>query len=117
VTRRSRRASSAPQRVGSDEGLTSSCPTPDAPESAPESASASESATEGSGPDASSSHAGVDDPGHADVAGKPGTKVGGRHTRRRAEQTKDDTDEGWGEPGDDDASARWLRENRPPHWS
>lgn len=35
---------------------------------------------------------------------------------RQAEQSRDDTDEGWGERGDGDASARWLRENRPPHW-
>jgi len=51
-------------------------------------------------------------------------KVDGRHTdrgsgagRRKVEQTTDDTDEGWGERGDDDATGRWLRENRPPHWS
>ncbi|MDT0213196.1 hypothetical protein Q9R29_04800 [Rothia sp. ARF10] len=50
--------------------------------------------------------------------------MGGRHTggrsgpgRGKVDQTKDDTDEGWGERGDDDATGRWLRENRPPHWS
>ena len=92
MTRRSRRASSAPQRVGSDEGLTSSRP---APEDSDHEAEDVETSTKA----------------------EPGTKVGGRHTRRKVEQTTDDTDEGWGEPGDDDASARWLRENRPPHWS
>ncbi|GAA4112105.1 hypothetical protein GCM10022415_06640 [Knoellia locipacati] len=91
MTRRSRRASSAPQRVGSDEGLTSSRPTAETSGQEPEAATPTEA--------------------------EAGAKVGGRHTPRRAEQTKDDTDEGWGEPGDDDASARWLRENRPPHWS
>jgi hypothetical protein len=92
VTRRSRRASSAPQRVGSDEGLTSSRPAPEASDPAP-------------------------DDEELPTEAEPGTKAGGRHTQGSAEQTKDDTDEGWGEPGDDDASARWLRENRPPHWS
>ena len=32
------------------------------------------------------------------------------------EQTRDDTDAGWGEVGDDAERARWLREQRPPHW-
>lgn len=83
MTRRSRRASSAPQRVGSDEGLTSSRPTDVEPR---------------------------------DVVATEIPKAGTRHTPKKVDQTKDDTDEGWGEPGDDDASARWLRENRPPHW-
>jgi len=40
-----------------------------------------------------------------------------RHTgKKKVDQTKDDTDVGWGERGDDDPSGRWLRENRPPHW-
>lgn len=33
------------------------------------------------------------------------------------EQTRDDTDEGWGEvPGRDGGHDDWLREQRPPHW-
>lgn len=36
--------------------------------------------------------------------------------RRRPEQTKDDTDRGWGERPDEDAHDRWLQEQRPPHW-
>lgn len=36
------------------------------------------------------------------------------------EQTKDDTDVGWGEVKDPDAARdeheRWLLEQRPPHW-
>jgi len=36
--------------------------------------------------------------------------------RRRPEQTRDDTDAGWGERRDDDAHDRWLQEQRPPHW-
>ncbi len=81
MTRRSRRASSAPRRVGSDEGLTSTrSVTPTEPTPDTEAADPSSSPTV-------------------------------------VEQTKDDTDEGWGERGEDDASARWLRENRPPHWS
>jgi hypothetical protein len=36
---------------------------------------------------------------------------------RRAEQTRDDTDVGWGEiPEPSDAHDRWLLEQRPPHW-
>ena len=33
-----------------------------------------------------------------------------------AQQTKDDTDAGWGEGQDESAHDRWLREQRPPHW-
>ncbi len=36
--------------------------------------------------------------------------------RVRLEQTRDDTDEHWGERRDVDAHDRWLEENRPPHW-
>jgi hypothetical protein len=36
------------------------------------------------------------------------------------EQTKDDTDVGWGESADPEAARddheRWLLEQRPPHW-
>ena len=91
MTRRRRRATSSPQRVGSDAGLTTSRPTPPGPADAEDDAVPSASGPEeGSG---------------------DGAK------RRPVEQTKDDTDEGWGERGDDDATGRWLRENRPPHWS
>lgn len=33
------------------------------------------------------------------------------------DQTRDDTDQGWGEPSRDDDSERdrWLEEQRPPH--
>ncbi|WP_404384868.1 hypothetical protein LL946_03635 [Knoellia locipacati] len=121
MTRRRRRASSAPKRVGSEEGLTSSRPAPESgvePEAQP---SAERSAH---GADAGQADAADAEAGEAEVreratpeseARKP--EVSGRHTAPKMEQTKDDTDEGWGEPGDDDAAARWLRENRPPHWS
>ncbi|WP_106298626.1 hypothetical protein [Knoellia remsis] len=47
----------------------------------------------------------------------PATEGRPRRVRRsRLEQTRDDTDAGWGEASDDEASARWLEENRPPHW-
>lgn len=39
-----------------------------------------------------------------------------RVRRRRPEQTRDDTDRGWGERPEDDEHDRWLREQRPPHW-
>ena len=36
--------------------------------------------------------------------------------RARLEQTRDDTDVGWGERPDEDAQDQWLRDQRPPHW-
>ncbi len=36
--------------------------------------------------------------------------------RRPVEQTRDDTDAGWGERPRDSAHDHWLEENRPPHW-
>lgn len=40
--------------------------------------------------------------------------------QERPEQTKDDTDVGWGETPDPEAARdeheRWLLEQRPPHW-
>ncbi|MGN6635088.1 MAG: AAA domain-containing protein, partial [Oryzihumus sp.] len=36
--------------------------------------------------------------------------------RSSLDQTRDDTDTGWGERRDEDAHDRWLREQRPPHW-
>ena len=105
MTRRSRRASSAPQRVGSEEGLTSSRPLlaqPDQPEQLHE-------------PDRAAAGS-ADDRARASDCESDAPDVGARHTPRMPDQSTDDTDEGWGERGDDDASARWLRENRPPHW-
>jgi len=39
-----------------------------------------------------------------------------RKAKRPLEQTKDDTDAGWGEYRDESAYDRYLREQRPPHW-
>jgi len=36
--------------------------------------------------------------------------------RSSLDQTRDDTDTGWGERRDEDAHDRWLQEQRPPHW-
>ena len=36
--------------------------------------------------------------------------------KRGPDQTRDDTDAFWGEPGDESAHDRWLQEQRPPHW-
>lgn len=67
-------------------------------------------------------------------AGAPGVPPSGSSTRhadegpahpgegpdsRRppAEQTRDDTDQGWGEASEPaDAHEDWLRRQRPPHW-
>lgn len=37
-------------------------------------------------------------------------------SRSAFEQTRDDTDAGWGERPDQDAQDDWLRDQRPPHW-
>ena len=37
-------------------------------------------------------------------------------TRSKPEQTRDDTDAGWGERPDEDSQDQWLRDQRPPHW-
>jgi REase_MTES_1575/AAA domain/Protein of unknown function (DUF4011) len=37
-------------------------------------------------------------------------------TRSDLEQTRDDTDAGWGERTNEDAQDQWLRDQRPPHW-
>nr|WP_238338341.1 AAA domain-containing protein [Pedococcus badiiscoriae] len=55
---------------------------------------------------------------------RPAADEGARERRVRArkgkrtkpEQTKDDTDVGWGEQPEELAYDRWLREQRPPHW-
>jgi hypothetical protein len=39
-----------------------------------------------------------------------------RKAKRTLEQTRDDTDEGWGERRDESSYERYLREQRPPHW-
>jgi hypothetical protein len=43
-------------------------------------------------------------------------RVRGRKAKRAPEQTKDDTDAGWGERTEMSAHDRWLQEQRPPHW-
>ena len=98
MTRRSRRASSSPQRVGSDEGLTSARPRVPAAAWGEQDRGAEDPTPAAEGIDGSSPKAAAAE-------------------RTPVEQTSDDTDEGWGERGEDDTSARWLRENRPPHWS
>ena len=50
------------------------------------------------------------DPQRADA------KPHGAVTRSKPEQTRDDTDTGWGERPDDEAQDQWLRDQRPPHW-
>jgi hypothetical protein len=37
-------------------------------------------------------------------------------TGNEREQSRDDTDTGWGERPDEEAQDQWLREQRPPHW-
>jgi len=37
-------------------------------------------------------------------------------TRSKPEQTRDDTDAGWGERPREGSHDQWLREQRPPHW-
>lgn len=57
------------------------------------------------------------DGGASDGAASPGG--GGPRIPAVLEQTRDDTDAGWGEASGDNGTAareRWLTENRPPHW-
>lgn len=51
-----------------------------------------------------------------DESGQEATPAERRVRRRRPEQTRDDTDHGWGERPEEDDHDRWLREQRPPHW-
>lgn len=52
-----------------------------------------------------------------DESGQEATTPAERRVRRRRpEQTRDDTDHGWGERPEEDDHDRWLREQRPPHW-
>jgi hypothetical protein len=37
-------------------------------------------------------------------------------TRSDLEQTRDDTDAGWGERTNEEAQDQWYRDQRPPHW-
>ena len=48
--------------------------------------------------------------GTATESGRPARAV------RAPEQTRDDTDRGWGERRDEAAHDAWLQEQRPPHW-
>ena len=53
---------------------------------------------------------------------EPDTEVGQEldplvtSARSKPEQTRDDTDAGWGEKPHEDSHDEWLREQRPPHW-
>ena len=55
------------------------------------------------------------DPADAAPGSKPKPKPKPK-PKAKPEQTRDDTDRGWGERPDEDAHDRWLREQRPPHW-
>ena len=46
-----------------------------------------------------------------DVTPDDGSQVG-----TKPEQTRDDTDAGWGERPREDSHDQWLQEQRPPHW-
>jgi hypothetical protein len=52
----------------------------------------------------------------ADDAADDASVTSEPRVRVRPEQTKDDTDAGWGERHDESSHDRWLREQRPPHW-
>lgn len=48
--------------------------------------------------------------------GPTGTKADVAVRASRPEQTRDDTDAGWGELPNEEAQDQWLRNQRPPHW-
>jgi hypothetical protein len=57
----------------------------------------------------------------AEVAAKPAEAKPADGKARVArgskpEQSRDDTDAGWGEQANEDAQDQWLRDQRPPHW-
>jgi hypothetical protein len=47
---------------------------------------------------------------------QPGVRPHPVMTGSGLEQTRDDTDAGWGERPSEDAQDQWLRDQRPPHW-
>src|SRR5664280_1745539 len=71
---------------------------------------AARSGSVGSGAEPRRADAQPGDPQRADA------KPHGAVTRSKPEQTRDDTDTGWGERPDDEAQDQWLRDQRPPHW-
>jgi hypothetical protein len=80
---------------------------------------ASDSGAGGSGADEAAAVAGVDDSGEFQPTPDEGARKRRalrRKAKRAPEQTKDDTDEGWGEHRDQGAHDQWLHEQRPPHW-
>jgi len=52
----------------------------------------------------------------ASAAPPADTRGHGAATASKPEQTRDDTDAGWGERPDQDSQDQWLRDQRPPHW-
>ncbi|MEP7017018.1 MAG: AAA domain-containing protein, partial [Actinomycetota bacterium] len=46
----------------------------------------------------------------------PASKVQAAEVRSKPEQTRDDTDAGWGEQSSEGSHDQWLQEQRPPHW-
>ena len=46
----------------------------------------------------------------------PSPKVQAAEVRSKPEQTRDDTDAGWGERSREGSHDQWLQEQRPPHW-
>lgn len=63
-------------------------------------------------------------PSRAETGRSSGPSVEGESARvirpsgakSRLDQTKDDTDEGWGDWREAEDRDRWLEEQRPPHW-
>lgn len=61
-----------------------------------------------------------DDRGGDDAASDSDGTSTGRSSRRprmaTPEQSRDDTDEGWGDWRDREDRDRWILDQRPPHW-
>jgi hypothetical protein len=53
-----------------------------------------------------------EEPEHRSADPGPGATA----TGSKPEQTRDDTDAGWGERQQEGSHDQWLREQRPPHW-
>ena len=54
--------------------------------------------------------------GSAPFVPEPEEEGSQKPAETKPEQTRDDTDAGWGERPDEGAHDQWLQDQRPPHW-
>jgi hypothetical protein len=124
---RPRRATAGVTRVESEQPLVTTAPplASQAPPQTPPEASAELPEGAAEGPEGAAEEAQLTfdglDPAPEEFTPAPDEgarkrRVRGRRATSKPEQTKDDTDAGWGERDDPSAHDRWLFDQRPPHW-